>query len=72
MAFLGIENMSFKDGNERTLHLLDSQGNLDHTVVQKLKDMKAEFERQANEHVKEKAMDRLRIEALSKRIQENE
>jgi hypothetical protein len=40
-----VEDYGIKDTNERQLRLIDSQGNLDHNVVQKIKDMKAEYER---------------------------
>lgn len=67
---MGTENFSIKDGNERQLKLLDSQGNLDHNVITKIKDMKGEYERQINEFIKEKAMDNIKIETLAKRIQD--
>ncbi len=48
--------------------MIDSSGNLDQKVIQRIKEMKAEYERQINEYVKEKTMDQIRIEALSKKI----
>ena len=48
VGFLGTEDISIKDINERKLKLMDASGNLDHTVVQKIKDMKQEYERQIN------------------------
>ena len=52
--------------------MIDAQGNLDNTVIQRIKEMKAEYERQINELVKEKSMDNIKIETLAKKIQDNE
>ncbi len=71
-AFLGTEDHSITDQNERQLRMLDASGNLDTRVVQRIKDMKAEYERQINEYLKEKTKDQIRIETLTKRIQDNE
>lgn len=34
--------------------------------------MKTEYERQINEYIKEKAMDNIKLETLSKKMQDNE
>jgi len=44
-TFLGTEDHSVKDANERQLKLIDAQGNLDNTVIKRIKEMKAEYER---------------------------
>jgi len=54
------------------LKLLDNQGNLDKQVVQRIKDMKAEFEKQINDYIKDKAIDNIKIETLASRINDNE
>jgi hypothetical protein len=51
---------------------LDASGNLDKQVIERIKEMRAEYERQVNEYVKEKAVDNIKIETLAKRIQDNE
>ena len=44
-SFLGTEDYTVRDANERQLRLIDAQGNLDNTVIQRIKDMKVEYER---------------------------
>jgi hypothetical protein len=70
--FLGVEDYSVKDNNERSLKMIDSQGNLDKQVISRIKDMKTEYERQINDYIKDKAVDNIKIETLAKRIQDNE
>ena len=41
-------------------------------MIQRIKEMKAEYERQINELIKEKSMDNIKIETLAKKIQDNE
>ena len=71
-SFLGTEDYTVRDANERQLRLIDAQGNLDNTVIQRIKDMKVEYERQINVLLKDKSMDNLKIETLAKKIQDNE
>lgn len=71
-SFLGTEDYTVRDANERQLRLIDAQGNLDNTVIKRIKDMKIEYERQINELIKDKSMDNLKIETLAKKIQDNE
>ena len=70
--FLGVEDFSVRDNNERSLKMIDSQGNLDKQVISRIKDMKAEYEKQINDYIKDKAVDNIKIETLAKRIQDNE
>ena len=45
---------------------------MDQNVIARIKDMKAEYERQINEYTRENVMDTIKIETLAKKIQDNE
>lgn len=70
--FLGVEDQSIKDENQRKMKFMDSSGNLDHDLVEKIRELKNEYENKIKDSLREKAMQEVKVDAMAKKIIELE
>lgn len=72
IIFLGVEDQSIKDENQRKMKFMDSSGNLDHDLVEKIRELKNEYENKIKDSLREKAMQEVKVDAMAKKIIELE
>lgn len=72
IMFLGVEDQSIKDENQRKMKFMDSSGNLDHDLVEKIRELKNEYENKIKDSLREKAMQEVKVDAMAKKIIELE